>query len=76
MNGNGYDNCGDKSDESKTDRPFCGMLKYVFVVITYILVTSESNMTQCLVKCNFLIIRVLFMSIFSRSISFWKKKTR
>ena len=31
MNGNGYDNCGDKSDESKTDRPFCGMLKYVEV---------------------------------------------
>ena len=53
MNGNGYDNCGDKSDESKTDLPFCGMLKYVFVVITYILVTSESNMTQCFNICHF-----------------------
>ena len=31
---NGYDNCGDNSDESKKDGAFCGMLNYLFVVIT------------------------------------------
>ena len=33
---NSYDNCGDKSDESKTDGAFCGMLLDYSVSLTEI----------------------------------------
>ena len=42
---NGYDSCGDNSDESKKDGAFCGMLNYVFAVVTYILKSTLSKLT-------------------------------
>ena len=42
---NGYDNCGDNSDESKKDGAFCGTLNYLFAVIIFILVSTESKLT-------------------------------
>lgn len=43
---NGYDTCGDNSNESKLDGALCGMLNYFFAIAVYIIVSGESKTTK------------------------------
>ena len=43
---NGYDTCGDNSNESKLDGALCGMLNYFFAIAVYIIVSGESKKTK------------------------------
>lgn len=43
---NGYDTCGDNSNESKLDGALCGMLNYFFAIVVYIIVSGESKKTK------------------------------
>ena len=43
---NGYDTCGDNSNESKLDGALCGMSNYFFAIVVYIIVSGESKKTK------------------------------